>query len=252
MENSLIKTARKILHMQENLHPVLFDNQGMMHEEIREKFLKIADFFIKKNLSRIQGLKVKDICLVGSSASYLYREDSDFDVRIITDLSACPAVKNDKTAWGILQRLLAHTFYGQHMRFSVGGINVDFKNGNDNNYVMGNYSILNNQWLIKPRADLPIDKITVQELIQGYYKETAEMYEALAETAPQNGIYSEEEIMKLNRINQKLFEAENKVRKNVDTGLISFLIFKLFRKQGNLRILSRIISQSVNNRLSLK
>ena len=218
MENSLIKTARKLLHKQEKLHPVLFDNQGMMYEEIREKFLRIADFFIKKNLSRIQGLQVKDICLVGSSASYLYGDDSDFDVRIITDFSACPSVKNNKTAWDILQRLLAHTFYGQHMRFSVEGIRVDYKNGNDNNYVMGNYSILNNQWLIKPRADLPIEKITAQELIQGYYKETAEMYEALAETTPQNGIYSEEEIVKLNRINIKLFKAEDKVRENIDKG----------------------------------
>lgn len=60
--------------------------------ETRQELLKKANFYIAKVLRTIRDVEVSDIILVGSSASYFYSAASDFDLKIILNLSRNGAI----------------------------------------------------------------------------------------------------------------------------------------------------------------
>ena len=69
----------------DELNPVLFDENNNLKPEIKEKVLEIVDEFLREFEENEVELKVKDIILTGSNASYNYTKDSDLDIHIIVE-----------------------------------------------------------------------------------------------------------------------------------------------------------------------
>jgi len=73
----------------DELNQKLFDDEELK-PEVKDKLLEIVDKF-KENLAKDDvKLDVKDVVMIGSSASYNYTADSDIDLHIIADLSVYP------------------------------------------------------------------------------------------------------------------------------------------------------------------
>jgi predicted nucleotidyltransferase len=130
------------------LQPHIWDG-AQLRPEVRKATLEIVDRIARE--SGIDGLKVDDVNLVGSIASYEYNDTSDFDVHVF--------VHTDSTA---LQQLSASTrllnsnieqLQEGHIHFYGLPVEVHFfAEGPEAERVpgIGRYSILNNAWLEKP------------------------------------------------------------------------------------------------------
>ena len=190
-DRNILKTAKTILKIQDKLHPLLFGEDGFMLEETRQELLKKANFYIAKVLRTIQDIQVSDIILVGSSASYFYTSASDFDLKIILNLSHNRAIGSNVKKF---LKILNNTFYRNNVRLRLYNHFIDIKFDEDDNFVMGNYSVLHNRWNIKPRCDFDLTGIQPALLIQNFYKKTASSYRSFAEFSPQNGCFRAGEV----------------------------------------------------------
>lgn len=166
-DRNILKTAKTILKIQDKLHPLLFGEDGFMLEETRQELLKKANFYIAKVLRTIQDIQVSDIILVGSSASYFYTSASDFDLKIILNLSHNRAIGSNVKKF---LKILNNTFYRNNVRLRLYDHFIDIKFDEDDNFVMGNYSVLHNRWNIKPRCDFDLTGVQPALLIQNFYK----------------------------------------------------------------------------------
>ncbi len=248
-DRNILKTAKTILKIQDRLHPLLFGEDGYMLEETRQELLKKANFYIVKVLRTIQDIQVSDIILVGSSASYFYSAASDFDLKIILNLSRNRAIGSNIKKF---LKILNNTFYRNNVRLRLYNHFIDIKFDEDDNFVMGNYSVLHNRWNIKPRCDFDLTGVQPALLIQNFYKKTASSYRSFAEFSPQNGCFRPAELQKIAQNFTDYFQADAHVRADVDSGLIDFLSFKLIRKTHFLRELIDFERQANNDRLSLR
>ena len=83
---------REDIEKHDALNPKLWDENGNLKPEVREKILEIAKEFTDG--LKEDGIKfdLKDIRLVGSNCSYNYTDKSDLDVHLImdTDSLECP------------------------------------------------------------------------------------------------------------------------------------------------------------------
>lgn len=86
------KDIREDIEKHDALNPKLWDENGNLKPEVREKILEIAKEFTDG--LKEDGIKfdLKDIRLVGSNCSYNYTDKSDLDVHLImdTDSLECP------------------------------------------------------------------------------------------------------------------------------------------------------------------
>ena len=72
------------------LNTKLFDSESNLLPEVREKLLKIANYFAEYSDVTIP---ILDIYIVGSNASYNYTPTSDIDLHIITNYELVEATE---------------------------------------------------------------------------------------------------------------------------------------------------------------
>ena len=70
----------------ETLNSKLFDENNKLKEDVREALLNVKDEFLKDLSENKIPLRVIDIWLVGSNASFNYTDKSDIDLHIIANL----------------------------------------------------------------------------------------------------------------------------------------------------------------------
>ncbi len=170
----LASTVQRLLTPQEILAPFVFDENGIMHEDVRQGLLKIADFVINKTIKNISGLRVTDVCLTGSCSGYLYHNNSDIDIRIVVKNEHCSALAKDKKHFDMFLAAQLNGFLIQTKELRYQKRVVDVKMSSENIDFLSLYSIKNNQWLIKPEKDL---KLTEDEIMEYYLKRKQEISE---------------------------------------------------------------------------
>ena len=144
-----------------------------------------------------------DIILVGSSSSYFYTETSDFDIKILLDFSKNKAIgSNIKT----LLKILNNTYYSTSVKLRLYKRYIDFRFSENDNFVIGNYSLLHNKWNVKPRHDFDVAHIQSAELVRKFYSRTAETYRIFSQLVSENGIFAKSEIQKLPMTIQDIFQ----------------------------------------------
>lgn len=130
----------------DTLNPKLWDDTDHLHDDVKNRILAIVDEFVS-NLDF--KLRVADIYLVGSNASYNYTEYSDLDVHIVTNFDTYDA---DPTILQILFNALKNNFNSNY-DIKIKGIDVELyvEDMNANTTSNGIYSVSRGDWIKHPQ-----------------------------------------------------------------------------------------------------
>jgi len=142
----LVEDEEYIPQLKSDLNRDVWNEKGKLHPEISEKLLRIAhDFYDKLDLPA----PILDITLTGSMANYNWTSKSDIDLHIIIDYSAVSEdvelVKNylmeAKSNWNRNHEILIKSHE----------VEIYVQDSNEPHHSTAVYSILDNQWEIRPR-----------------------------------------------------------------------------------------------------
>lgn len=144
------KEVSELLVFHDNLNPKFWDDDEKMVSSVRLTLLQNASEFY--DFLDIPNLKVKDIIVVGSNASYNYTKYSDMDVHLLVDISktSCPEIMENlfhtkKSLWNERRNV---KIKGQDIEMYVQDTSSLLKS-------RGVYSLVSNRWLAKPSKSKP-------------------------------------------------------------------------------------------------
>lgn len=214
----------------DQLNPVLWDGD-QLNSEVRYTLLKIARHFI--DFINVKPLRLTDVTISGSNASYGYSSTSDIDLHLIVS-KAPPAFKE-------LFNAKKHQYNQQHT-IKIKGIDVELyvQLENEPHHSVGIYSVLDNEWITKPEHRPPnIDGREVRSKARNY---SAKINKALRSDD-------------LNTV-EDIWSEIRKIRQaGLETGgefSVENLAFKLLRNNGKIRKLHRHLLKLQNQQLSLE
>lgn len=223
----------------DNLCKLIFDEEMIMHKDIRKKLLDISDDFIE-----FIGIEffIHDIVLTGSLANYNWSNYSDVDIHIIIDFEdqnySSKFMKeffdSKKDNWNNLRNV-------KIKNFDVELYVQDVKEAHTSS---GVYSILNNKWVVKPKqTDAQIDKNKILVKADTYAKKI-------------NRILSKAKTNDVEKEIHNLFGKIKKFRKSglEDGGEYSYenLVFKLLRRNGYIKKLLDAKNIQIDKKLSVR
>ena len=132
----------------ETLNSKLFDENNKLKEDVREALLTVKDEFLKDLSENKIPLRVIDIWLVGSNASFNYTDKSDIDLHIIANLDD---VCEDTCLLQILYNYAKASFNKRH-DISIKGLPVEvyIQDVNSNSVSNGIYSLQEDEWIKFP------------------------------------------------------------------------------------------------------
>jgi hypothetical protein len=210
--------------------------------EIRERLLEIATDFIEN--SEAADAPIKDITFTGSLANYNYSPHSDVDLHVLFDFSD---INDDeelvreyfqalKSVWNFKHdiRMLGYEveIYGQHSE--------------DPHVASGLYSILNDEWIVKPKAEDPtIDYRDIKvkaDAIEDQIDRVIELYN--------QGKY-QETIDKAEKLQTKIKKLRQSGLDDVGEYSVENLAFKTLRRNGYLGKLSDVKTNAYDKMMSI-
>ena len=145
--------------IKEDLDRNIWDENDQLYPEISEKLLRIAnDFYDKLDLPA----PILDITFTGSEANYNWTDKSDIDLHILIDYDA---VNEDID---LVRKYLmeAKTNWNRNHEITIKGHEVEIyvQNANEPHHSTGVYSILNDEWEIKPTpADFKVSEDAIRQ-----------------------------------------------------------------------------------------
>lgn len=218
-----------------DLNPRLFDRQGDMLPQVRERLLEIARDF--QEFLGVDDIEIKDITISGSNAAYTYTPHSDIDLHLVADL---PRGDVDQV-YRELFDAKKYQYNDQH-DIKIGGYDVELyvQNANQPHHSQGIYSVLNDEWVSKPRRSEPeIDDISVRSKYQDLRQRIRQ--------AVRSGDY--EHLVSLGKKIKEMRSAGL-----ADTGEFGpeNLAFKMLRTQGLIKKLSDARNQARDRELSIE
>lgn len=228
------------IQQHDTLSPLLWNDDNSLKDEVRISLLQIAKRFIE--YSNLTDYKFNDIIFTGSLANYNYTNNSDIDLHIILDFSQIS--ENIEFAEELLK--LKKTIWNDNLPIQIKGFvtEVYYQDINEILHASGTYSLMNNNWIIKP-----IKKI-VNINTNNIKLKTAELMNAIdsleSNTDKSNWIESYEKL-------------KDKIKAYRKSGLESSgeystenLVFKTLRNSGYLTKLTDMKNNYLKNELTLK
>lgn len=213
----------------DTLNSALWENDHLKLE-VRYKLLLIAKHFA--NFLKVKNLKLKDITISGSNASYGYSEFSDIDLHLVVDID--PELAELYTA--------KKNEYNSKYDIKIKDIDVELyvQDSSQKHFSAGIYSILNDKWISEPKHEAP--KVSEQEV-----KSKARNYAGKI-----NAAIKSQDL----RIATDVLEDIYRLRKaGLESGgeqSVENLAFKLLRSRGQINKLRNLIDKLQSSDLSLK
>ena len=235
------------LEVQPDLAPNIWYNK-QMEAEVREKLLEISNkFFQDLDLANLFGKEVKidDILLTGSLASYNWSKYSDVDLHILLDFKKVDRntellqdfFREKITNWNRKHNILIHGFE----------VEVYVQDSHEKHVSMGVYSVLRDGWVENPKRDNP--KINYMDV-----KKKASKLMNLVDGAEK--LFAHQEYDDSYDFSKKIKEKIRKFRRcGLEKGGIfseENLAFKILRRNGYLARLSDLFTNSYDEMMSLK
>ena len=204
-----------------------------LDERIRRKLLTISVEFYKETKFL---MPIVDVILTGSVANFNYNEYSDFDLHILVDFTKM----NDDVALVKMGADAKRVAWNNVHDIQIQGHDVEvyIQDIREVHTASGEYSLLNNKWLIKPEYNAPeIDEIEINKGFKIY----KERIERLVELSKKN--MTPEQAKYLYNLTHKLKKHIHGLRK---TGLLTdkaeFSVGNLiFKKLRNSQDFGKII-----------
>lgn len=234
---------QKILNsfsIKKTLNPKIWENpedpnKSTMVSEVRMALERIADEFIEYLGDDVF---VDDVVLTGSLANFNWSEFSDFDLHIIIDLNQ---YEDDSELYQELFNLKKQVFNDKHnikiYRYDVELYAQDIE---ESHYSSGVYSIMNNEWITKPKKfNLEIDKEVLKNKIDCWTEKI------------DKGLESDES-KTLDSIKEKLKDyRKSGLEKD---GELSYenLVFKFLRRSGHIQKLFDTADNIIDKGLSIE
>lgn len=242
-EKEDLETPLKSFKLHKKLNKDVWDGFNMK-PEIREKLLVIAnDFYegldIDKNISYV------DIILTGSLANMNHSQYSDFDLHIMMDFTQ---VNEDFD--------LVKSYFNEYRKnwnkdhdIEILGYEVELylQDKDEPHVASGLYSILNNEWLIKPSPFKDeIDITSVRKKSEEYIKEIEEL-----ETMYEDMDF-DEFMVEIKRVWDKI---KNGRKAGLEEGgelSVENIVFKLLRRNGAIEKIIEMKSQKYDEKMSME
>lgn len=226
------------------LDPKIWDENKKLRPEIRRRLLMIADDFFET--LDIPWVDIDDVTLTGSLANYNWSKYSDVDLHIIIPYNEID--KNEELTKEYL--LSKKSLWNNEHDIKIKGYDVELypQNSEEEHISSGVYSILWDDWLIKPQKGRKyIDSKKVKQKVYSAIEAIDDMYTMFFEGR---------EYDKLIRRIQTL---KAKIKKMRQSGLdregeysYENIAFKVLRRSGYLERLSDLETKSYDKSLSLE
>lgn len=220
----------------ENLNPKLWQNNELKLT-IRQKIEEIVSKFIKGLEELKIALKIEDIRIVGSNASYNYTEDSDLDIHIVVDLNEYSEEQRN------LIKLIFDYYkssFNDKYEIYIKGIPVELYIEDQSNTSVSNgiYSVYKDEWLKFPEI---IEKKDID--IKKQFDYVLNQYKKIRREQDKTEAQKLLDTLYFNRKMSLALEGEY----GVDN-----LVFKKFRACGYLEELKKFIKSEESKELSLE
>jgi predicted nucleotidyltransferase len=226
--------------IKKTLNPKIWENpedpnKSTMVPKVRKALERIADEFIEYLGDDVF---VDDVVLTGSLANFNWSEFSDFDLHIIVDLKQ---YEDDSELYKELFNLKKQVFNDKH-NIKIYGYDVELyaQDIEESHYASGVYSVMNNEWITKPKKfKLEIDKEVLKNKIDCWTEKI------------EKGIESDE-TKTLDSIKEKLKDyRKSGLEKD---GELSYenLVFKFLRRSGHIQKLFDTSNDVIDKGLSVE
>jgi predicted nucleotidyltransferase len=219
----------KILHsfsIKETLNPKVWENsedpkKAMMIPKVRKALERIAVEFID-DLG--EDVFVEDVYLMGSLANFNWSEYSDFDLHVIVDFEK---YENQEDLYKELFDLKKKLFNDKH-NIKIFGYDVEvYAQGiSDESHSDGVYSVMNNEWIHKPkRTSKDLDMSVLKTKIKSW---TDKIDDAIEDAK------SEGNVETLKKLKDKLKDYRQSGLDKDGEFSYENLVFKYLRRSGHI------------------
>lgn len=149
-ENTIKLQINELIQIQGDLCPELFSKAQKLRPEVKETFLKIAEFSGEIIKDCFNGIELADILVCGGCASYLYNKHSEIDLvllwRINPELLSADELEEKL-------KLINKGFPNRGFLFEIYGRNVNYVNYAIMPAGSGLYSVTQDKWLKFPERN---------------------------------------------------------------------------------------------------
>ena len=239
------KNIKEDVEKNASLNKKLFTQEGLLKEKVRDKMLEIVDEFLADLKEQDIKIKVDDILLIGSNASYNYTKDSDIDLHVIANSKATEYSTEIANALYSAYRSL----FNKKLDINIYNIPLEiFVEIEDTPRVSnGIYSVKKDKWIKKPvLEDIPeYDKEALNKLVTTWETKCKELIDDIKN----DKLKDEKKVVKL------LSEIYEKLRKKgvaKSEYSLENLAFKELRNKGYLDKLKNYRNDLISKRLSLE
>lgn len=222
--------------IKDSLNSKLWDG-FKLKEEVREMLVDIANEFL--DFLKLE-IEPKDIQITGSLANYNYTKYSDIDLHLLFDFSEID--ENEVLVQEFLQSKKA--LWNKAHQIMIRGYEVEIypQNVLEEHYSTGVYSILNDEWVVRP-VDGTIDpQINIENIKTKVHSLTSEIDEQEREP----------NMDEASRIKKKILKMRRSGLEQGGEYSIENLTFKVLRRIGYLKKLNKILNTEYDKSFSLQ
>lgn len=245
---SNLKTILSSFYLKDELNPKFWEttkneDHQMMVPKIRTRLIDIANEFI--NYLSVD-IIVSDIIMTGSLANYNWSQFSDIDLHIVVDFE-----QFSKEELPLYEELfkLKKTLYNDKHHITIYGYEVEFyvQNESESHFSSGVYSILFNEWLVKPKKeDVEIDT----NLIKTKSQQWMDIIDNVIEQSKDEPLDEVKNIIK--KYKDKLKKYRTRGLEKDGEYSDENLVFKVLRRNGYIEKLFNFEDQYTDEKLTLK
>jgi len=228
--------------IKKELNPNIFDENQKMHSDIRSRLLMIADDFFET--LELPWIDIEDVTLTGSLANYNWSKFSDVDLHVMVDYKTV-----DENQGLVGEYLMAKkNLWNEKHDIKIKNFDVEVyaQDVNEEHISTGVYSILWDDWLVKPqKGERKIDSKKVKQKASSIIDGFDSVYMT----------YNEGEYDKVIR---RISTIRGKIKKMRQAGLdregeysYENIAFKVLRRIGLLDKLAELENRSYDKSLSM-
>lgn len=230
--------------VQETLNPKIWETpenpqKATMIPKVKNALTRIAEEFINYLGDEVF---VEDIVLTGSLANFNWSEFSDFDLHILVDLQQ---FEDEAPLYKELYNLKKQVFNDKH-DIKIFGYDVELyaQDNEEPHFATGVYSIMNNDWVTKPKKfENGIDKSVLEKKIKNWTEKIDKVLDSEE---------SEDNVKSIESIKEKL---KNYRKSGLEKeGELSYenLVFKFLRRSGHIEKLFDSSNKAKDKELSIE
>jgi predicted nucleotidyltransferase len=237
MSNDILEKIDSFLTLNKTLNPDLWEDDKLI-PEVKDHLMMIVGEFIKFLKVEITPL---DVIFTGSNAAYNYTPESDIDLHIVTDFSKINGDINLIKEFFMAKK----SIWNENRDIKVKGHDVELyvQDKDEELIASGKYSVMNDEWIIKPDKKVvdekSIDNETINKKVNQFHYDI-------------NNAVEDGNLTKLNKIKDKIKTLRKSGLHKAGEFGVENLTFKALRNDGSIEKLMNGINASYDKKLSLE